>query len=55
MIGAKSNLTDNDLSCFGMNMLLQFCFVKQRDGESSHLLLSAVLESVVRFLLRDVQ
>ena len=38
MIGAKSNLTDNDLSCFGMNMLLQFCFVKQRDGESSHLL-----------------
>ena len=26
----------DDLSCFGMNMLLQFGFVKQRDGESSY-------------------
>ena len=27
----------HDLSCFGMNMLLQFRFVNQRDGECSHL------------------
>ena len=39
----------HDQSCFGMNMLLHFCFVKERDGESSLLLLSAVRESVVCF------